>query len=574
MVRVNTIVRHLPSVETLGCVDVVCTDKTGTLTENKMSVAECYADMKLQDASQGMSTCSSATCEHFLQALVLCNDASISGNERIGDPTELALLDFAAKNSADKAVIERKYPRTDEIPFDSVRKMMTTFHAPGISYTKGSPAEVLKCCNITPSELKRLEPALSSMTEKGLRVLAVAMKDNISHASENNMTFLGFVGMIDPPRPEALPAVREFARAGVRTVMITGDRPDTAFAIARQLNIASRLDECISGEELASLSDRELSKKLRSISVFAHVSPEHKMRIVDAYKAAGSIVAMTGDGVNDAPSLKAADVGIAMGISGCDVAKNAADIVLTDDNFATIAKAIEMGRCIYENIRKSVIFLLSSNLGEILTMLFAVLFALPTPLKSSHILWVNLITDSLPALALGIDEEDGSRYMNRKPRRRDESLFAGGGAACSVFYGVLIATISIIAFLHLPLTYIVESGMRINISNISYYLSNAASLARAQTYSFTVLGLAQLFHAVGMRDVETSVFRMDHRSNKLMIAALISGICMQLAVTEIPRLSELFGTKLLSAGEWVGLIILSAAPLFAHEILIASSRNP
>jgi Ca2+-transporting ATPase len=505
---------------------------------------------------------------------VLCNDASISGNERIGDPTELALLDFAAKNGVDKAALERKYPRTDEIPFDSVRKMMTTFHAPGICYAKGSPEEVLKCCTITHSELKNLEPALSSMTEKGLRVLAVAMKDNISYASENNMTFLGFVGMIDPPRPEAQPAVREFARAGVRTVMITGDRPDTAFAIARQLNIASRMDECISGEELSSLSECELSKKLRSISVFAHVSPEHKMRIVDAYKAVGSIVAMTGDGVNDAPSLKAADVGIAMGISGCDVAKNAADIVLTDDNFATIAKAIEMGRCIYENIRKSVIFLLSSNLGEILTMLFAVLFALPTPLKSSHILWVNLITDSLPALALGIDEEDGIQYMNRKPRRRDESLFAGGGAACSVFYGILIATISIIAFLHIPLTYIVQSGMSINISNINYYLSDAYTLSRAQTYSFTVLGLAQLFHAVGMRDVETSVFRMDHRSNKLMIAALISGICMQLAVTEIPRLSELFGTKLLSAGEWIGLILLSAAPLFAHEILIASAHNP
>lgn len=582
MVRVNTIVKRLPSVETLGCVSVVCSDKTGTLTQNRMTVTKCYVDGKVRQTE----ALHPGREEHFIRGFALCNDASLRGGERRGDPTELALLDMAARFGLEREMLERSMPRIDEIAFDSERKMMTTLHREGnrrISYTKGSPDEILERCKyvwsggerlpMTPTVKKQIQKGLSEMTGAGLRVLALGMRTEATGLEENGLTFLGFAGMEDPIRPEAVEAVREFKRAGVRTIMITGDRTDTAFAIARQLGIADRAEECMSGEELEHMNEGELAERIGRIQVFAHVSPEHKVRIVSAYRKRGEITAMTGDGVNDAPSLKSADVGIAMGMAGTDVAKNAADIVLTDDNFATIAGAIAQGRSIYENIRKSVLFLLSSNFGEIVTMLAAVAMGLASPLKSSHILWINLITDSLPALALGIDEEENKSYMDRPPRSREESLFAGGGWSCTCFYGVLIALISMVAFLQLPVGLLLQAGQPVTIIGLRSLLGEGELLNRCQTYAFTVLGMAQLFHAIGMRDVETSLFRMNHLENRLMIVAFLVGIGLQLMVTEIPYFIALFGTCQLSVVEWIKLLVLASMPLLAHELLVLLSYS-
>lgn len=579
MVKVNTIVKRLPSVETLGCVSVVCSDKTGTLTQNRMTVTKCYTDGNICEPGK----LNRKKDKYFLEGFSLCNDASVNG-ERIGDPTELALLDMAAKFDIQRERLEEKFPRTQELAFDSDRKMMTTLHRGeqgGISYTKGSPDEILERCTflmeggervpMTPERRKKIDQVLRTFTGEALRVLALGMRSPAAGLKENGLTFIGIVGMADPIRPEAKEAVAEFYRAGVKTIMITGDRSDTAFAIAKELQIAAAQSECISGEELSDMTDEMLAEKIKKVRVFAHVSPEHKVRIVAACKRNGEITAMTGDGVNDAPSLKAADVGIAMGKAGTDVAKNAADIVLTDDNFATIAKAIAQGRCIYENIRKSVIFLLSSNFGEIITMLVAVACGFAAPLKSSHILWINLITDSLPALALGVDEEENKSYMDRPPRGKDESLFAGGGLNCTCFYGALIALISMAAFLQLPVGMLLGAGSRVTPETIRTLLMDTTLLSRCQTYSFTVLGMSQLFHAIGMRDVETSLFRINHLENKLMIAAFAIGIGLQLLVTEVPYFVSLFGTCRLSLLEWVKLLVLASMPLFAHELLILGS---
>lgn len=577
MVKVNTIVKRLPSVETLGCVSVVCSDKTGTLTQNRMTVTRCYTGGNVYEPTN----LEKERDRHFLNGFTLCNDASKNEGERLGDPTELALLDLASLYEISREKLEKKMPRKDEIAFESERKMMTTFHMEGrtgISYTKGSPDEILERCRffwingkkepMTPDNKKKIYKVLSEFTGKGLRVLALGMRENVTDIQENGLVFLGMVGMADPVRPEAKDAVADFLKAGVKTIMITGDRMDTAFAIAKELGIAARMEECISGEELEQMEDTELAERLPRIAVFAHVSPEHKVRIVSACKKNGEITAMTGDGVNDAPSLKSADVGIAMGMAGTDVAKNAADIVLTDDNFATIAKAIAQGRCIYENIRKSVLFLLSSNFGEIITMLAAVACGLAAPLKSSHILWINLITDSLPALALGIDVEENKSFMDRPPRGKNESLFAQGGWSCTCFYGVLIAMISITAFLQYPVGLLLNQGLPVTLENLRLLLQETLILNRCQTYAFTVLGMAQLFHAIGMRDVETSLFRMNHLENRMMIVAFVIGIGLQMMVTEIPYFIDLFGTCRLTTMDWVNLLILASMPLLAHEILI------
>lgn len=580
MVKVHTIVKRLPSVETLGCVSVVCSDKTGTLTQNRMTVTKCYTNGQIREAH----LLDAQQNKHFLQGFTLCNDASLEEGKRRGDPTELALLDMAALYDISRETLEQKMPRVDEIAFDSERKMMSTLHkekGKGVSYTKGSPDEILERCKyiwlkgekqpMTPAHKKQIGKALLEFTGKGLRVLALGMRENAIALEENGLIFLGLVGMADPVRPEAAKAVAEFKGAGVKTIMITGDRMDTAFAIARELGIAEEPSECISGEELEHMEDVELERRIAQTRVFAHVSPEHKVRIVSACKKNGQITAMTGDGVNDAPSLKSADVGIAMGMAGTDVAKNAADIVLTDDNFATIAKAIAQGRSIYENIRKAVLFLLSSNFGEIITMLAAVALGLAAPLKSSHILWINLITDSLPALALGIDEEENKSYMNRPPRSKEEGLFAGGGWSCTCFYGVLIAIISITAFLQLPVGLLLKEKLPVTLGGIRSLLENPEILNCCQTYAFTVLGMAQLFHAVGMRDVETSLFRMNHLENHLMIIAFAVGIGLQLMVTEIPYFIELFGTCRLSGLDWAKLLVLASMPLLAHELLVLLS---
>lgn len=577
MVKVNTIVKKLPSVETLGCVSVVCSDKTGTLTQNKMSVTACYTDGRLLPPEE----LSREVHRSFIEGFALCNDASA----RIGDPTELALLDMAAGLHVYRPVLETRLPRIDEIPFDSDRKMMTTLHRMGsssVSYTKGSPDEILKRCThirldgkavpFTPSHKQKIRNAIKEMSSRALRVLALAMRTGDRKATEKELIFIGLAGMKDPIRPGVAEAVESCQKAGVKVVMITGDRVDTACAIAGELSIADSMSQCMTGSQLDHLPDAEFKKAVRNIRVFAQVSPSHKTKIVKALKETGNVVAMTGDGVNDAPSLKSADVGIAMGKAGTDVAKNASDIILTDDNFATIVKAIEQGRSIYANIKKSVLFLLSSNFGEIITMLTAILFGFASPLKPSHILWINLITDSLPALSLGVDCSDTSHFMKRPPRPKDENLFADGGLSCTVFYGLLIGFISISAFLYLPIQTLRTSGIAITPSHIRELLLLPDILTRSQTYAFTVLGMSQLFHAIGMRDVDCSLFRMKHFTNKLMILAVVLGIALQALVTTVPYFINAFGTVPLSFSDWKMLLLLAAMPLLAHEFLYWHAR--
>lgn len=577
MVKVNTIVKKLPSVETLGCVSVVCSDKTGTLTQNKMSVTACYTDGRLLPPEE----LSREAHRSFIEGFALCNDASA----RIGDPTELALLDMAAGLHVYRPVLETRLPRIDEIPFDSDRKMMTTLHRMGsssISYTKGSPDEILKRCThirldgkvvpFTPSHKQKIRNAIKEMSSRALRVLALAMRTGDRKATEKELIFIGLAGMKDPIRPGVAEAVASCQEAGVKVVMITGDRVDTACAIAGELSIADSMSQCMTGSQLDHLPDEEFKKAVQNIRVFAQVSPSHKTKIVRALKETGNVVAMTGDGVNDAPSLKSADVGIAMGKAGTDVAKNASDIILTDDNFATIVKAIEQGRSIYANIKKSVLFLLSSNFGEIITMLSAILFGFASPLKPSHILWINLITDSLPALSLGVDCSDTSHFMKRPPRPKDENLFADGGLSCTVFYGLLIGFISISAFLYLPIQTLRASGITITPSHIRELLLLPDILTRSQTYAFTVLGMSQLFHAIGMRDVDCSLFRMKHFTNKLMILAVVLGIALQALVTTVPYFIKAFGTVPLSFSDWKMLLLLAAMPLLAHEFLYWHAR--
>lgn len=575
MVKVHTIVRKLPSVETLGAVSIVCSDKTGTLTQNRMTVERCYAGQRMLSA-QEMSDQEQGA---LLEGMTLCNDAVLE--ENIGDPTELALLELSLRYGKDRTQLEKLMPRRRELPFDSDRKMMSTFHykgSTGITYTKGAPDMILKRCThvlihgqrvpLQPGHSRQIGRAMEQMAEDALRTLAIAMRMGDQEPKEQGLTFLGMVGMRDPARPEAAGAVETFRQAGVETVMITGDHVDTAYAIGRQLGIAQSREQCMTGQELARISEEELAERLARVRVFARVAPEQKVRIVTGFQQAGHIVAMTGDGVNDAPSLKKADIGIAMGCTGTDVAKQAADMILTDDNFATIEKAIEEGRGVYENIRKSVIFLLSSNLGEIATMFLAVICGLASPLRSSHILWINLITDSLPALALGIDHNDGRALMQHPPRKPQESLFARGGLACTCFYGLLIAAISLTAFFLIPLQVLQVQHLPFTLENLKVLLGKEGILRRSQTYAFTVLGMSQLFHAVGMRDMGRSIFRMNHLENKLMLLACVLGFLLQFAVTEIPVLIHAFGTTHLEWQEWGILALLAAFPLLAHEVMI------
>lgn len=589
MVRAKTIVRKLSSVETLGAVEVVCSDKTGTLTQNKMTVTECYLEGKLSGREQlctlfagaGQKQAPDSAESHFLLGSVLCNDGMLKGEEKLGDPTELALLYMARDCGVNLEALRARYPRTAERGFDSARKMMTTVHRQGpetVAYSKGAAERILegcsriyrqgRLCELTQTDSAAITRVQGSLMAEGRRVMGLAM-DPQGGMAEKDMVFLGLVSMQDPVRQEAVQAVADFARAGVATVMITGDHPDTAFSIAKELGIASRPEQCITGRELDHLKEHSFLQRLKELRVFARVTPEHKVRIVEGYRTLGKTVAMTGDGVNDAPSLQAADIGIAMGMNGTDVARGAADFVLMDDNFATIHTAIREGRGIYENIRKSVLFLLSSNLGEIMTMLVTIVAGLPSPLKASFILWINLITDSLPALALGVDDNDSEGLMREKPRRKGDSLFARGGLLCVICYGLVIGGVSLAAFLKVPYDRIVAEGLPVSLHNVIEGLRISAVLAKAQTHAFTVLGISQLFHAIGMRDVNRSVFKMNHRNNPYMIGAFLIGIALQAAVTEIGPLIRLFGTVRLSLMEWGQLIALSATPLIVHELLVA-----
>lgn len=596
MVRAKTIVRKLSSVETLGAVDIVCSDKTGTLTQNRMTVRECYVDGRMIEQEKFAKTFTKellrgeiqteSSLPHFLLGCVLCNDGESSSEGDFGDPTEMALVHMAENCGIEIALVRNRFRRKEEKGFDSERKMMTTCHMMGsanvrnplISYSKGAAEKVLEHCNtlyqngrqrnMSAGERAELNAVLEHLMGEGRRVLAIAMNPD-GKMQEKDMVFLGFVSMQDPVRPEAVEAVEEFKKAGVATAMITGDHQNTAFSIAKELHIASSQKECVSGRELDLMDEKTFLKRLPELRVFARVTPEHKVRIVEGFKKLGKTVAMTGDGVNDAPSLQAADIGIAMGKNGTDVARNAADFVLMDDNFATIHLAIREGRGIYENIRKSVLFLLSSNLGEIMTMLVTIIAGFPSPLKASFILWINLITDSLPALALGVDDNETDLLMKEPPRRKEDSLFAKGGLLCVICYGLVIGGVSLAAFLKVPYDKLVAEGLPISLHNVIQAYQISAVLTKAQTHAFMVLGMSQLFHAIGMRDVNRSIFKMNHRKNPYMLLAVGIGLLLQIAVTEIEPLIHLFGTIKLDWMEWMQLLALSLTPMIVHELLVA-----
>ena len=555
MAKANTIIRKLPAVETLGAVSVVCSDKTGTLTENKMKVLKLYAEDKTLSVSQVRPR----EFSRLMQGFLLCNNAVI-GKTELGDSTELALLSMGEQMGISRERLEERYPRLEEIPFDSDKKYMGTLQkdqSQVCAYIKGACDYLLEVGSfwwiggkIEPLgqiQKMKIRRVMEGMAEEGLRVLALAFKEHVSDWNESsimkNLVFAGLAGMMDAPRKQVNQSVYQLKRAGVQVVMITGDYQETAFSIAKMTGIARKREQCVTGEELDAMSDAEFSSKMNDIRVFARVTPAHKVKIVKEFKKNGKIVAMTGDGVNDAPSLHAADIGIAMGANGTDVAKNAADLILADDNFSTIEKAVEEGRSIYVNIKKSILFLLSSNFGEIMTMFVSIAFSMPSPLKASHILWVNLITDSLPALALGVDKNDTGLLMAKKPRDEKESLFAHGGWLLTIGYGLLIGAITLYAF-----------------------------LTGGQTYAFTVLGISQLFHAIGMRDCEKSIFQMNHLENPVMIFSFFTGLALQVAVTEIPWLVEAFQTRRLLMGEWLWLLGISAVPLAVHEIVVLIKR--
>ena len=570
MVKANTIVRKLPSVETLGSVSVVCSDKTGTLTQNKMTVLEAYVPGKLyvrEDFKEGHKDFNLTL---LATGMSLCSNAT-------GDPTEIALVIFANDFNLHKKNLEESYPRVEELPFDSVRKLMSTRHeheGKSIVFTKGALDSITKRATkildngkereITDSDIKAIYEKNQYFADKALRVLALAYryKDDIE---ETDLCFVGMVAMIDPARPEAKDAVAKFKTAGITTVMITGDHKDTAFAIAKELGIACDIRECYTGEDVDNMSEEELRECVKTARVFARVSPENKVSIVKAFKANGHIAAMTGDGVNDAPSLKAADIGIAMGITGTDVAKGAADMVLTDDNFASIEKAVEEGRCIYSNIRKTVLFLLSSNIAEVILMLVLIMIGMPLPLIAIHLLWVNLVTDSLPAVALGMQPKEQG-LMNEKPRDPHEGIFANGGMLITLLYGAILS-ISVI------LAYFVPAWMHMDEVNAiggikQFYEANSGILDQARTMAFVTLAFSELTHMIGMSDVKHSFIHIFKDKNWMMALAFALGIVLQIVVVMVPGINSIFKTSWLSLMEWFITIGLCLIPIVIHEFLV------
>lgn len=572
MVKANTIVRKLPSVETLGAVSVVCSDKTGTLTQNKMTVVEAYcngqliagSDFKAQNSNEftllakGMSLCSNATVDEGLY----------------GDPTEIALVNFANEINLHKKDLEEATPRIDELPFDSDRKMMTTVHKESgrnIGYTKGALDSIMKHTtqiiengkirNITDADIKQIYSQNSYFSDKALRVLALAYRVT-DKPIEDDLIFVGLVAMIDPERPEAKGAVEKFKRAGIATVMITGDHKDTAYAIARNLGICESKEQCRTGADVDAMSEAELRECCKTVRVFARVSPENKVQIVKAFKANGNICAMTGDGVNDAPSLKAADIGIAMGITGTDVAKGAADMVLTDDNFASIEKAVEEGRGIFANIKKTIIFLISSNIAEVLAMFIIICLGLPAPLIAIHLLWVNLITDSLPAIALGMDPK-APDVLDEKPRDPKKGIFADGGVKMTAGFGVVLTIAVLLAYF--------SAGWlngAFSIGDIkALYEGNADILHQARTMAFTTLAFCELFHMLGMSNVKKSFIHVFANKNWMMALAFAVGIGLQFLVIEVPAVRTIFSTADLTGNEWIITAVCSILPWLVHEIV-------
>lgn len=564
MVKKNAIIRKLPAVETLGSVSIICSDKTGTLTQNKMTVTTVYTnDSYIKESEFNLNDNESKL---LVDCMVLCNDATYSEKSQTGDPTEIALLESPFKLNILKEKLEKEFKRIDEIPFDSDRKLMTTVNLVDDKkarvFTKGALDSILSICNKISINGKLLDFSKeykakvlensNIMSDKALRVLAFAYKDiskeNIVLDSlEKDLVFIGMVGMIDPPRLEVKDSIKLCKSAGITPVMITGDHKNTAFAIANELGIAEDISQAITGHEIDKFKEEEFNEKIINYRVFARVSPEHKVKIVKAFKSHGNIVSMTGDGVNDAPSLKAADIGVAMGITGTDVSKGASDMILTDDNFSTIVSAVEEGRKIYLNIKKSIVFLLSCNLGEILTLFTAILLNWNSPLQPIHILWVNLITDSFPALALGVDKTKED-VMNNPPRNPKESIFIKSDKIQLIINGVLIGGITLFAF---------KLGERLY----------ADSLIHAQTMAFVVLSVSQLFLSLSLRSNIKSAFSLGIFSNKYLVYSILLGIFLQVIIISISFIANIFKVTPLLLYDWIVVILVSLIPFAINEIL-------
>ncbi|MDR2091014.1 MAG: cation-translocating P-type ATPase [Clostridiales bacterium] len=534
MVKRNAIIRRLPAVETLGSATVICSDKTGTLTQNRMTLLKAYTDGA--DLPADISNDNDGTVRHLLKYAVLCCNGSVTYDENekevhVGDPTETSVVAAAMKNGLFKESLNADFPRVAELPFDSDRKLMTSVNAVGgkrIAIVKGAFDMLIKRC--VKGDLKAASAVNDALGRNALRVIAVAFKelpegDLKLDELETDLTFMGLLGMIDPPRPEAKAAVKECRMAGIKPVMITGDHVITASAIAKELGILAEGDEAVTGEELAAMSDEELTARIRKISVYARVSPSDKIRIVKTWQALGEIVSMTGDGVNDAPALKAADIGCAMGITGTDVAKGAADITLTDDNFATIVHAVKEGRGIYDNIKKVIGYLLGTNIGEILTVFFAMIIFKTPPLLSMQLLWINLVTDSLPAIALGMEDIDDG-IMKRKPKPANEGIFANGFGLRILIQGIMFGALTLIGY------YIgKEFGGADTLD---------AQIISGQTTAFIILALTQVIHSFNMRS-ERSLFKLNPFSNKKLNFAALIGFVMMLFVVFVPGVNTAFG---------------------------------
>lgn len=550
----NAIIRKLTAVETLGCTQIICTDKTGTLTQNKMTVVDSYTFNKAQLA----------------EVLGLCNDVKKDKNGNlVGDPTEVALYNYSEKLANLSGSLQIN-SRLSEIPFDSERKMMSTFNKDGgkiMQCTKGAPDVILqRCthylknseiCKLDETDKKEIFNKNKSMSQKALRVLAAAYRsydtlpnDLTSETCENSMVFIGLVGMMDPVRPEVIDAVKNCKSAGIKPVMITGDHKDTAIAIGKELGIIKNDSEALTGAELDKMSDKELSKTIQNISIYARVQPNHKVRIVEGFKKLGKVVAMTGDGVNDAPSIKRADIGIGMGVTGTDVTKNVADMVLSDDNFATIVTAVKEGRRIYDNIKKAIQFLLSSNISELISIFIATVlgFRIFSPI---HILWINLVTDTFPALCLGMEEESRG-LMNRPPRPEKESLFAGGMAFNIAYQGTLISLLTLVSYF---LGVMAETG-KFQLVTSTY----------GTTMAFLTMSLAETFHSFNVRSLRGSIFQIKKRNLHLTASMIFSVILINLVIT-VPSLTELFETTQIQAIDYFKCIALAVSVIPVVELV-------
>ena len=548
----NAVIRRLTAVETLGCTQVICSDKTGTLTQNKMTVVDHIGETNL-----------------IATAMALCSDANLNEeNQAEGEPTECALVNFAYSVGLHKAELEKATPRVDEAPFDSGRKMMSTVHDLGgsyVQYTKGGPDVVLARCThyyedgkaLPMTDAKRAEimAANKAMADKALRVLAAAKRDwsekpadNTPEFLEHDLVFLGLTGMIDPVRPEVKAAIEECRSAGIRAVMITGDHKDTAVAIAKELGIISDASEAITGAELDDISDDDICEFVKKYGVYARVQPEHKTRIVTAWKKNGAITAMTGDGVNDAPSIKSADIGVGMGITGTDVTKNVADMVLADDNFATIVSAVGEGRRIYDNIRKAIQFLLASNMSEVLGVFSASLLGF-TLLNPVHLLFINLVTDCFPALALGMEKAEPDT-MNRPPRNSKEGIFAGGLFADIAYQGILVTLITIVA-------YLIGSYFEFG-ADFFAKLREVGSSGHGMTMAFLTMSMCEIFHSFNLRSQRKSIFSLKSH-NAVLWAAMIGSLLLTTLVLEVPFIAGAFGFTTIGWDEYaiaIGLAII------------------